>query len=57
MAYIIHGSAGVENLPQFMDSRRRPMSEILPYLMGQPAPAELEDELRNGLRRYVIDMS
>jgi hypothetical protein len=45
MAYIIHGSAGVDNLPQFMDSQRRPTSEILPYLMGQPAPAESEDEL------------
>jgi hypothetical protein len=41
MAYIIHGPADVKNLPRFMDSRRRPTSEILPYLMGQPTSAEI----------------
>ena len=43
MAYMIHGRANAENLLEFMDSRHRPMSEILAIFLGQPMSAEVRD--------------
>ena len=35
-----HGRADAESLLDFMDSWRRPTSEILPIFVGQPTAAE-----------------
>ena len=43
MAYMSHGRADAESLLEFMDSRRRPMSEILVIFLGQPMLAEVRD--------------
>ena len=40
MAYMSHGRADAESLLDFMDSRRRLMSEILTIFLGQPTSAE-----------------
>ena len=40
MAYMSHGRADAESLLDFMDSRRRPTSEILTIFLGQPTSAE-----------------
>ena len=40
MAYMSHGRANAESLLDFMDSRRRPTSEILTIFLGQPTLAE-----------------
>ena len=40
MAYMSHGRANAERLLDFMDSRHRPMSEILTIFLGQPMLAE-----------------
>ena len=39
MAYMSHGRADAESLLEFMDSRRRPTSEILVIFLGQPTSA------------------
>ena len=43
MAYMSHGRADAESLLEFMDSRRRPTSEILVIFLGQPMSAEVGD--------------
>ena len=43
MAYMSHGRADAESLLEFMDSRRRPTSEILVIFLGQPTSAEVGD--------------
>ena len=40
MAYMSHGRANAESLLDFMDSRRRPTSEILTIFLGQLTSAE-----------------
>ena len=40
MAYMSHGRADAESLLDFMDSRRRPTSEILTIFLGQLTSAE-----------------
>ena len=43
MAYMSHGRADAESLLDFMDSRRRLMSEILTIFLGQPTLADVRD--------------
>ena len=43
MAYMSHGRADAKSLLEFMDSRRRPTSEILVIFLGQPMLAEVGD--------------
>ena len=43
MAYMSHGRADAESLLEFMDSWRRPTSEILVIFLGQPTSAEVGD--------------
>ena len=43
MAYMSHGRADAESLLEFMDSRRRPTSEILVIFLGQPTSAKVGD--------------
>ena len=40
MAYMSHGRADAKSLLEFMDSRRRPMLEILTIFLGQLTSAE-----------------
>ena len=43
MAYMSHGRADAKSLLEFMDSRRRPTSEILVIFLGQPTSAKVGD--------------
>ena len=43
MAYMSHGRADAESLLEFMDSWRRPTSEILVIFLGQPMSAKVGD--------------
>ena len=43
MAYMSHGRANAKSLLEFMDSWRRPTSEILVIFLGQLTSAEVGD--------------